>query len=125
MGIQSSNEKYDKGRPENITYKKKGNIIYWKGESLHGVNIKTFRILKDGYAQDINNVFYRGKKIYTEKSRNYYNFKVLKYGYAKDPYIVFYKGAKIKSANSKTFKTTYIIGGAKDKKYKYYKGIKV
>ena len=78
---------------------------------LENLDIKTFQILKDGYAKDKDSVYYKGKKLFyinhdesIHKKVSPDNFTPLGYGYAKNDIHVFFEGIQRNYWDSKSFK---------------------
>ena len=94
------------------------NHIFFKESILEKAEPLSFRLLKNGYAQDKNHVFYQGK-VLTKND----DFKLLDQGYASNKQTIFFEGQPT-TANSDTFEIINDIR-AKDDKYMYLQGKKI
>ena len=103
-------------------YAKDKNDFYYENAPLNVSDLKSFKILGDGWAKDKSFYYISVTSVFTNKYplADYKSFELLKEGYAKDKFQVYYYGHILKSADPNTFK--FISYKSAQDKYNCYKG---
>lgn len=118
------------GKITGASYKVRGEAVYYVGKmqglgsrtltKLEGVDVSTFRVLKNGYAKDKNKAYFLGELMVQSHGPS---FKVLRHLFAKDNQQVFYRSVVV-SQQTESFKILNPYY-SKDFEFAYYKGTQI